>query len=76
MAEVVELTAHADCRAVNTPIRHMNLPRGALVAAVVDGNKVVIPRGDDEVKATNRVILLVTPQAQRGVERLFRSRRG
>lgn len=75
-AEVVELTAAHGCRAVGTPLRRMNLPRGALLASVVhvDG-KVTIPRGDDIVQAGERVILVVTEGARPTVEGLFRSGR-
>lgn len=73
-AEVVELTASRGCRAVGVPLRRMNLPRGALVAAICRGDDVKIPRGDDEVLPGDRVIVMATHQARPAVERLFRER--
>ena len=71
-AEVVELTARADCRAVGMPLKHMNLPRGALLAGIVHGEEVVVPRGDDVVRGGDSVILLTTAEARPIMERLFR----
>jgi len=71
-AEVVELTATAGCRAAGTPLRRMNLPRGALLAAIIRGEKVTIPRGDDMVRVGDRVILMTTEHARPTIERLFR----
>ncbi|MFW5924885.1 MAG: Trk system potassium transporter TrkA [Myxococcota bacterium] len=75
-AEVIEMTAQTGCRAVGKPLRRMNMPRGALLAAIVHGDRVVIPRGDDVVQAGDRVVLLTTKGARRTVERLFHPRRG
>jgi trk system potassium uptake protein TrkA len=73
-AEVVELTASPRCRAVNKPLHRMNLPRGSLLAAIVHGDDVIIPRGKDVVQPGDRVILMTTKDARATVERLFRPR--
>ena len=73
-AEVVELTAGTNCRAVGKPIHRMNLPRGSLLAAIVHGDEVIIPGGNDVVHAQDRVILMTTRGARSTVERLFRAR--
>lgn len=73
-AEVVELTASPNCRAVSKPIHRIDLPRGCLLAAIVHGDQVTIPRGNDVVQPEDRVILMTTRGARSTVERLFRSR--
>jgi trk system potassium uptake protein TrkA len=73
-AEVLELSAKKGCRAVGVPLRRIDLPRGALLAAIVDRDRVIIPRGDDQVQPGNTVVLMTTKPARRSVERLFRPR--
>ena len=73
-AEVVELTTTSGCRAIGTPLRRLNVPRGALLAAIIRGDNVTIPRGDDVIEEGDRVILLTTESARSTVERLFRPR--
>ncbi|MEM7446977.1 MAG: Trk system potassium transporter TrkA [Myxococcota bacterium] len=71
-AEVVELHVPPDCAATGMPLRRLDVPRGALVAAIVRGDEVVIPRGEDEVRAGDHVIVMTTRQARPAVQRLFR----
>lgn len=73
-AEVVELWVRHGCRAIGVPVHRMNLPRGTLMAAIVRKQKVIVPRGNDEVVAGDSVILLTTSSARPTVERLFKPR--
>lgn len=74
-AEVLELTAQPGCRAAGKAIRRMDLPRGALIAAIVRGEDIVIPRGDDQVQAGDRVIVMTVRAARSSVEQQFRAGR-
>lgn len=71
-AEVLEIDAIQGSRAVGTPLRQLNLPRGALISAIVHEDQVIIPRGDDQISVGDSVIVLVTKSARSTVERLFR----
>ncbi len=73
-AEVVELAAVRGSSAVDRPLRRLQLPRGSLLAAIVRDDEVIIPRGDDMVRAGDRVILVATREARPTIERLFRGR--
>lgn len=73
-AEVVELAAVRGSSAVDRPLRRLQLPRGSLLAAIVRQDEVIIPRGDDMVRAGDRVILIATREARPTIERLFRGR--
>ncbi|MGF1465112.1 MAG: Trk system potassium transporter TrkA [Sandaracinaceae bacterium] len=73
-AEVAELRVPRGARVVGVPLRRMGLPRGALLAGIVHGDQVIIPRGDDTVHAGDTVVLLLTAGARPIVERMFRSR--
>ncbi len=71
-AEVLELRAKKGSRAIGTKLSRLNLPRGALVGAIVRPDGVVIPRGDDEIREDDTVVVLATTAARATVERLFR----
>lgn len=71
-AEVLEIMAQKGCRAIGTPLRQLNLPRGVLIGAIVHGDSVLIPRGDATIAEGDTVILLSTSSARPTVERLFR----
>lgn len=71
-AEVLEIDAVHGSRAVGTPLRQLNMPRGSLISAIVHEDQVVIPGGDDVIRAGDSVIVLVTKGSRSTVERLFR----
>ncbi len=73
-AEVLELTAQESSRAVGVPVRRMGMPRGALLAAILHRDSVVIPRGEDFIRAGDTVIVLATAAARPAVARLFKPR--
>ena len=75
-AEVVELTALASCAATSKPLRRLSLPTGSLIAAIVRGDEILVPGGDDIIEPGDRVILMTTRESRASVERLFRGRRG
>mgnify|MGYP000188357349 CR=1 FL=1 len=73
-AEVLELVAQEGSRIADTPVRRIAVPRGALLAAVLKRDRVVIPRGDDVVAVGDTVVVLATPAARKGIARLFKGR--
>lgn len=70
-AEVLEMTAGKNCRGAGVPLRQLNLPRGSLMAAIVREEDIVIPRGDDEVRSGDTVIVLTTREARPTIEHMF-----
>lgn len=73
-AEVLELRAEEGSRVVGQPIHRLNLPRGTLIAAVVHGTEVTVPRGEHVIEGGDTVVCLVTGQSRSTVERLFQKR--
>ena len=71
-AEVLELDARRGSRAVGSPLRQLNLPRGSLVCAIVHEDQVIIPGGNAVIEADDAVIVLALKGARSTVERLFR----
>ena len=74
-AEVLEVVASSAAPIVGKPLRRLSLPKGSLLAAIVRGEDVIVPRGDDEVMPGDRVIVMATGDARPTLERLFRGRR-
>jgi trk system potassium uptake protein TrkA len=73
-AELLEFIISADCANMNLPVRKMNIPRGALMCAILRGERTIVPSGDDTIEAGDHVILLTTPSARAQATRLFQSR--
>jgi len=71
-AELIELQAPAGCRAVGVPLARLDLPRGAMVGAILKPDRVIVPGGADVIDAGDGVILITTSSARRGTARLFR----
>lgn len=59
-AEVLQFRVQEGARAANQPIRSLPIKRDTLIAAIVRGQKLLIPTGDDEMLAGDHV-LVVTP---------------
>jgi trk system potassium uptake protein TrkA len=72
-AEIIEMLAGEDSKAVNKPLREIKFPQGAIVGALAGKNGVVIPTGNDEILPGMTVILITTPEARNKVEKLFTS---
>ena len=70
-AEVLELVAQRDSRIVERPIESLNLPRGILLASIVSGSDVRIPKGPDKVSPGDTVVVMATKDCRKAVERLF-----
>ena len=73
-AEVLEFRAREGARTIGVPLRRLKIPRGALLAAIVHHDHVVIPGGDDVVQSGDTVVVLTTTSVRASVERLFRPR--
>lgn len=57
-AEVLELEVQAGSRLVGRPLKEAGIPRGCVVAAVTrEDGTVLIPRGDDELRAQDQMVL-------------------
>ncbi|MEM9068040.1 MAG: Trk system potassium transporter TrkA [Myxococcota bacterium] len=73
-AEVVEVTAQRGATIAGKPLRRVQLPKGALVCAIIRNGEVVVPRGDDTINPGDRTIVMASREARPSVERMFRGR--
>jgi trk system potassium uptake protein TrkA len=73
-AEMLEIIPSPGSHIVNKPLREVNFPRGAVIAAVAREDGVFVPKGNDLIKAGNMVVVFTTPKVRPAVERLFRKK--
>ena len=73
-AEVLELVAPPGSRVTGVPIRSPQLafPKGAIIAALIRRDRVIIPKGDDQIEEGDTVLVLTTKTSRRAVGDLFR----
>jgi len=69
--EIMELVALPTTPIVDSPLREVNMPKGAIVAAISRGEQIIIPKGDSVILPGDRVILFTLPEAIPKVEQLF-----
>lgn len=70
-AEIFEAEALETSPLVGEPLRDVRLPPGVVVAAVIRGKDVIIPRGDTVVRTNDRVVIIARAQAVKKAEKLF-----
>ena len=72
--EVLELEAHLKDGKSERKIKHLGLPRGAVIGALVRNDEVIIPSGETTVKNGDQVILFTLLDSLSDVEAVFRDR--
>jgi len=69
--EIMELDAHPESEAVDTPLRDLDLPRDVLITAIIHKGKVIVPHGNDIIKGNDRVIVLCRTAEVNRVREMF-----
>ncbi len=69
--EVIEVEAQDTSAVVNRPLAEVKLPHGSLVAAVIRNGEVEIATGDTVVRPGNQLVIFVTRQVLKKVEKLL-----
>jgi trk system potassium uptake protein TrkA len=72
-AEVLEIIVGPKSRVLEKNLSEARLPKGSLVGAIVRGEEVIIPGGDDVLQCGDSVIIFVLPEVVDKVEKLLRS---
>jgi trk system potassium uptake protein len=70
-AEVIEFEVVEGAPITHHPLRETDFPRGGIVGTIVRGEDVIIPRGDDHVRAGDEVIVFARREAIAEIEKLF-----
>jgi trk system potassium uptake protein TrkA len=58
-----DITAAVDPALLHVPLREARLPPDSRVAAIIRGEKVVIPRGDEVIEPGDRIVVIGSPSA-------------
>ncbi len=56
--EALEFNINADCPIVNIPLKDMKTKDNVIVAGIIRGRKIIIPSGDDMIKADDKVVVI------------------
>ena len=70
-SEVLEIEIKPGSGILDTPLRELHFPRGAIIGAIVRGQDYEIPTGASSLRAGDRVVIFALPGALSKVERFF-----
>lgn len=70
-AEIIEVIAGKNCKMLDTPIRDLDLPNGAVLGGILHNGHVEIAIGSSVIRTGDRVIVLALPHAIEKVDKLF-----
>lgn len=70
-AEVIEFTPGDDSPLIDTPLQEFKFPPGCLVCMITRGHTIRIPRGSDQVRKGDTVIMMSLADVSAEVEKLF-----
>ena len=72
--EIIEADV-LDTYLVGTPIKDLGLPPGILIAALVRGEEVILPRGETIIRNDDCVVMFVTTESLKKAEAMLQVRR-
>jgi trk system potassium uptake protein TrkA len=70
-AEIVEFVVRKGAAVTDLALKDIHFPRGSLVAAIVRGQKVIVPSGLDVISSKDHVVVIATEQVVQDVMKLF-----
>lgn len=70
-AEALEVEALETSDIVNTPLKDVKFPEGAILGAIIRGDDIIIPRGDTVILPHDRLIIFALQQVIPGLEKLL-----
>lgn len=63
-SEVIELALEADSSVVGSPLKDVDLPEESVIVSIIRDGLMVIPRGDVELEAGDRLVVATMPEAK------------
>lgn len=71
-AEVMELVAYPHSPVTRKPIRHLHMPKGAIIGGIIRGEDSFIAVGDFQIEENDKVVVFALPEAIHKVGKLFK----
>lgn len=75
-AEVTEIIIDKDLPCIGKKLMDLSLPKGIIIGAVVRDNDVIIPKGDTELKANDRIVVFCLSENLSGLKMFFKPKKG
>ena len=72
-AEFIELEAEPGSAATEKPLRDLEMPPKTIVGAVIQNQRVIVPRGDTQIHPGDRTLVFSLRSTAPAVEKLFRA---
>jgi trk system potassium uptake protein TrkA len=70
-AEMIEMLANPGSPSINKTLQKIKFPNGSVIGAIVRNDNVIIPSGDDEIKAGDLLMVFTLSKSVHKVEKLF-----
>jgi len=70
--EIMEYAVEAGAKLTEDPLKDLRIPKETLVAAILRGDDVTIPRGDDQIQAGDSVVIILKPEKIDAVQKMLR----
>jgi trk system potassium uptake protein TrkA len=70
-AEVMEFLLAEESKILGKPLKDIQIPRGAIIGAVLRGEEVIIPDGQHQLAAGDRAVVFTLPDAVAPLDKLF-----
>jgi len=71
-AEIIEIIPQKGSRITRHPLKNLHFRPSAILGSVTRNNKVIIPTGETQIEAGDRVVVFALPKAIADVEKLFK----
>ena len=70
-AQCIEYIAGEKSRITRGSIKDIRFPKNSIVAAIMHGEQLIVPRGDTQIQPGDKVVVFTLPQALEEVEKFF-----
>ncbi len=70
-AEILEILADLNARAVGRKLKDLGLPKGSIIGAMNKKDGVIVPGGDDTIEAGDTVVVFTVPENIPDIRRIF-----